>query len=58
MENDLLKEEKKEKKSKKLKAKKDFVIFQNEYKREIKEGDDLSDIPKRFIENLKTEKVI
>jgi hypothetical protein len=41
-------------------AKRDHVIFQNDYKLEIKEGDDLSkkDIPERFIPTLKAEKVI
>lgn len=41
-------------------AKKDHVIFQNDYKLEIKKGDDLSKevIPTQFIETLKTEKII
>lgn len=41
-------------------AKKDHVIFQNDYKLEIKKGDDLSkkEIPKHFHETLKTEKII
>jgi hypothetical protein len=39
-------------------AKKDFVIHQNEHHYEIKKGDDVSDIPKQFHANLKTEEVI
>lgn len=39
-------------------AKKDFVICQNEYFREIKAGDDLSDVPEKFSQNLKTEGVL
>lgn len=39
-------------------AKRDFVIHQNEFHFEIKEGDDLSEIPERFHQNLKTEQVI
>lgn len=39
-------------------ALKDFVICQNDYRLEIKKGDDLSNVPDKFIENLKTEKVI
>jgi len=39
-------------------AKKDFIICRNDYYREIKEGDDLSDIPLMYYANLKTEKVI
>ena len=39
-------------------AKRAFVICQNEYFREIKEGDDLSDIPVRYHPNLKTEGVL
>lgn len=41
-----------------LTAKKDFVIKQNEYFRKIKAGDNLSDIPDRFLENLRTEGVL
>lgn len=41
-----------------LTAKRDFVISQNEYFRKIKTGDDLSDVPEMFLQNLKTEKVI
>lgn len=53
----------KEKKSKEEKkgsifAKKDFIIHQNEIHIEIKKGDDLSDIPDKFLENLKTEGVM
>ena len=41
-------------------ALKDFLIFQNDYKQEIKKGDNISvlNIPEKFIENLKTENVI
>lgn len=39
-------------------AKKDFVIQHNIYRREIKVGDDVSDVPKEYHENLKTEGVI
>lgn len=42
----------------KLIAKKDFEICHNDYYRKIKVGDDLSDVPKKYLENLKTEKVI
>ena len=58
---DLMKPEKKEekkKKSKKLVAKKDFVIHHNDFHLDIKEGDELKDLPEKFVENLKTEKVI
>lgn len=41
-----------------LKAKKDFVIHHNDYHRDIKEGDDLKDVPKLYIDNLKTEGVL
>lgn len=47
-----------EKISAKLIAKKDFVINFNDYHREIKIGEDVSDIPKEFLTNLKTEGVI
>lgn len=42
------------------KAKKDFVIHQNEIHIEIKAGDEISEklVPKRFWENLKTEGVL
>ena len=46
------------KKSKKLKAKKDFLIVQNDERYDIKEGEDISDIPAKFHANLKTENVI
>ena len=42
----------------KLIAKRDFTICQNEHFIEIKAGDDISSVPEKFIENLKTEKVI
>lgn len=55
-------DEKKEAKNKPEKqvisAKKSFTICQNEFFREIKAGDDLSDIPEVYIENLKTEGVL
>ncbi len=41
-----------------LVALRDFVICWNEYYKEIKAGDDISDVPEMFYENLKTEKVI
>lgn len=50
--------ETKKKAATKLVAKKNFEIFQNEYHRVIKVGDDLSDVPERFHENLKTEGVL
>lgn len=45
---------------KKIIAKKDFVICHNEYFYDIKKGDNINElnIPKKFLENLKTEKVI
>jgi hypothetical protein len=39
-------------------AKKDFEIHHNEYHRVIKAGEDVSDVPKLFHENLRTEGVI
>lgn len=39
-------------------AKKDFEIHQNDYHRVIKEGDDLSDVPECYHQNLKTEGVL
>ena len=39
-------------------ALKDFVITQNEFRADIKTGDDLSDIPVKYHDNLKTEGVI
>jgi hypothetical protein len=41
-----------------LVAKKAFVISHNEYFREIKAGDELSDVPEQYLTNLKTEGVI
>jgi len=41
-----------------VRAKRDFLIVQNEFRADIKEGDDLGDIPERFHQNLKTEGVI
>jgi len=40
------------------KAKKDFIILHNDFRADIKAGDDLSDIPDLYFQNLKTEKVI
>lgn len=39
-------------------AKRDFVLSHNDYKREIKAGEDVSDVPVMYHANLKTEKVI
>jgi len=41
-----------------LVAKRDFVIHQNEVHIVIKAGDDLSSVPEKYLENLKTEAVI
>lgn len=41
-----------------LVAKRDFVIHQNETHIVIKAGDDLSSVPEKYLENLKTEAVI
>jgi hypothetical protein len=41
-----------------LRAKKSFLIQQNEYSRKISVGDDLSDVPAKYHPNLKTEGVI
>ena len=41
-----------------MKAKKGFVILHNDFFREIKTGDDLSDLPEKFIQNMKTEGVL
>jgi len=41
-----------------MKAKKAFRIVQNEFVRDIKVGDDLSDVPAVYISNLRTEGVI
>lgn len=52
-------ENKKDKKEKSdMIAKKDFVITQNEYVKEIKKGDDLSKVPSIYHANLKTENVL
>ncbi|BEV68537.1 hypothetical protein Bb109J_c1957 [Bdellovibrio bacteriovorus] len=42
----------------KLVAVKPFIICHNDYFRLIKVGDDLSDVPEKYLQNLKTEKVI
>lgn len=39
-------------------AKKEFKIVHNDYEREIKIGDDLSDVPELYLENLRTEGII
>lgn len=39
-------------------AKKDFKIVHNNYVRDVKVGDDLSDIPLMYVSNLKAENVI
>jgi hypothetical protein len=41
-----------------IKALKDFEIHRNDYHRVIKCGDDLSDIPREYLPNLKAEGVI
>jgi hypothetical protein len=48
---------KKKSSGKKLIAKKDHLIVQNEVRIEIKKGDEVK-VPKKFLEVLKTEKVI
>ncbi len=53
----MLKNEKKEK-PEPLIAEKDFMIRQNDYLRMIKAGDDISDVPKIYMENLVTEGVL
>lgn len=45
-------------KAKALIAKKDFVISHNEYVKKIKAGDDISDVPVLYHENLRTEGVL
>lgn len=50
--------ERKEEANEAMIAKKDFVITHNDYRREIKTGDDLSDVPPIYLENLKTEGVL
>lgn len=42
----------------KLIAKKDFEISHNDYSKKIKAGEDISDVPKMYHQNLKTENVI
>ena len=39
-------------------AKKNHLIVQNDFRADIKKGDDLSKIPEMFYETLKIEKVI
>jgi len=39
-------------------AKKNFLIVRNDFRANIREGDDLSDIPDEYRDNLKTEGVI
>lgn len=39
-------------------AKKDFKLVHNNYIRDIKEGDDLSDVPEMYKQNLKSENVL
>ncbi len=51
------KEAKLEKKPKGLIAKKNHVIFQNGERHEIKKGEEVN-VPKRFLDTLKAEKVI
>jgi len=51
------KDEKKEKKGDKPKALKDWLIVQNNERHEIKKGEAV-DVPEKFLEVLKTEKVI
>lgn len=41
-----------------LVAKKDFVLVHNDYARTIVAGDDLSDVPAIYHENLRTEGVL
>lgn len=41
-----------------LVAKKDFEIHHNGYQRKIKAGDDLSDVPEKYLANLRTEGVL
>jgi len=42
----------------KLIAKKDFVLSHNEFHLEIKVGDDLSQVPEMYHQNLKVEQVL
>ena len=39
-------------------AQKDFIICQNDFRADIKKGDNLDAIPDIYFQNLKTEKVI
>jgi len=48
---------KKEAKSKKIKPLKDFIIKQNDFMLELKEGESI-EVPSKYLANLKTEKVI
>jgi len=41
-----------------LVAKKDWSIHQNDFHREIKQGDDVSDLEQKFLDCLKAEGVI
>lgn len=50
--------EKQENKKGKMTAKKDWLIVQNSDRYDIKKGDDVSKIPKKFLVALKTENVI
>jgi hypothetical protein len=50
--------EEKPQRRQKLIAKKDFTIHHNTYFREIKEGQNISDVPEIYHENLRTEEVI
>ena len=51
-------QKKKEKDSYPFRAKKDFLMWHNDYFREIRKGDDLSDVPEKYIEQLKLENVL
>jgi len=39
-------------------AKKDFEIKQGDFHRVIKKGDNLNELPKKYLANMKTEKVL
>lgn len=58
MEEKLEKPNKKQPAPKHLVALKDFRIVQNAYDRKIKAGDDLSDVPAKYLVNLRTEGVL
>ena len=45
-------------KTSKLVAKRDHLIVQNKDRYEIKKGDDVSELPKKYLVALKTENVI